>query len=399
MTCLNDIQIQALADGEADFGLARHVSECAACAARLRDREHTMAVIRHTLDVPIAVPAHVARSVDESLRSPSTLLRPGEAGAASSQAAASYGGGTRLRSDLRGVQQNPSAWPGRRQSPGTRGWIYSGLAVAAATLIAVLFITPIVKRPDATVSASEILAKSASRLSATVTSGVEMLEYELVLDGVPKEILPDQVDGTYKVRQVIDHNVPGRFRFSSYAPDGQMLTSIAQDPLGKRRVMAFISEGQPYRFDVTLTDASPGMSLPELEQLHMQASITMMQASGNQLLETIDGPNGKLYRIEVPRLSGPGTNPVWDLSEARVLIDAGDYHVIEFAVRGTFLKQSYSMSYKVISHVVAASVKPEVFEVPSQPGEIVITGEGTSVPPHDLMVLALRELTKLKQAR
>ena len=34
----------------------------------------------------------------------------------------------------------------------------------------------------------------------------------------------------------------------------------------------------------------------------MQASIAMMQASGNQLLETIDGPNGKLYRIEVPRV-------------------------------------------------------------------------------------------------
>jgi hypothetical protein len=131
----------------------------------------------------------------------------------------------------------------------------------------------------------------------------------------------------------------------------------------------------------------------------MQASITMMQASGNQLLETIDGPNGKQYRIEVPRVTGPGTSPVWDLTEARVLIDARDYRVTEFAVRGSFLKQDYSMSYKLISRVLAASVPPGTFLVPSQPGEIVIEGEGTTVPTHDIVVLALRELTKLKQPR
>src|SRR5712664_1331135 len=130
----------------------------------------------------------------------------------------------------------------RLRAEGRRGWIYSGLAVAAATLVAVLFITPAIRQPDATVSASEILARSASQLSMTVTSGVEVLEYELVLDGVPKDMLPDQVDGTYKVWQAIDHNVPGRFRFATFAAGGQMLTSIAEDPLQKRRVIAFTSE-------------------------------------------------------------------------------------------------------------------------------------------------------------
>ena len=42
------------------------------------------------------------------------------------------------------------------------------------------------------------------------------------------------------------------------------------------------------------------------------------------------------YRIEVPSVSAPGTNPIWDLTEARVLIDARDYHVTEFFVRGIF---------------------------------------------------------------
>src|SRR5438093_1345699 len=172
------------------------------------------------------------------------------------------------------------------------------------------------------------------------------------------------------VWQAIDHNVPGRFRFASYTSDGRMLTSIAEDPLTKRRVASFPSEGQPYRFEMSLPANATNMSLPELQRLHMQASITMMQASGNQLLETIDGPHGKLYRIETPHAAGPGTSPLWDLTEGRVLIDATDYSIVEFAVRGSFFKQSYSMSYKLINHTFAAAVPPDAFAVPRQAGEI-----------------------------
>ena len=38
MTCLNDIHIQALADGEAARGGARTPPACARCAARVRER-------------------------------------------------------------------------------------------------------------------------------------------------------------------------------------------------------------------------------------------------------------------------------------------------------------------------------------------------------------------------
>jgi hypothetical protein len=332
-----------------------------------------MTALTGAVNVPASMPAPIAERVSVRLAAEATA----------------WHGGTRLR---------PS---GARRFPleAERRWIFSGLAVAAATIIAVLFVAPAIRKPDSTVSASEILAKSATQLSAVVGSGVEVLEYEVVLDGVPKEMLPDQVDGTSRVWQAIDHDVPGRFRFASYAPDGRMLTSIAEDPLTRRRVASFLTDGQAYRFDVSLPANTTNMSLPEMQQLHMQASIAMMQASGNQLLETFDGPNGKMYRIEVPRVSGPGTNPVWDLSEARVVIDARDYRITEFAVRGSFLKQGYSMSYKLISHVLGASVKADAFAVPPQAGEIVISGEGTAVPTHDIVVLALRELTKMKQAR
>jgi hypothetical protein len=396
MTCLNDSHIQALADGEPLPDAAQHAATCARCAARVRERRLLMGAIEQSIAVPVAVPAPLARKVEETFRLKAEATgRPGEA-TGRQQGATRLRESRGFRTTIPGSFRPTNSGSFRLQAEGK--WLYSGLAVAAATAIAVLFIVPAVRKPDATVSASEILAKSATQLSATVTSGVEILEYELVLDGVPKEMLPDQIDGTYKVWQAIDHSVPGRFRFASFTSDGRMLTSIAEDPLQRRRVAAFTVEGQPYRFDVSLPAATSNMSLPEMQRLHMQASITMMQASGNQLLEIVNGPNGQLYRIEVPRVTGPGTNPVWDLTEARVVIDARDYQVAELAVRGTFLKQAYSMSYKLISHVLAASVKPDAFLVPSQSGEIVVTGEGTAVPTHDIVVLALRELTKLKKA-
>jgi hypothetical protein len=373
MTCLNDIHIQTLADGEGTDDMRRHAAACASCAARVRQREALMAELRGTVDPPVAMPSALAGRVDVRL---------------AAEAGRRPDGATRLRPDAR------SPHPGA-----DRRWLYGTLGVAAATLIAVLFVAPAVRRTDATVSAAEILAKSATQLAAPVTSGIELLEYELVLDGVPKEMMPDGADGTYHVRQAIDHNVRGRFRFASYGPDGRMLTSIAQDPRTNSRVMAFVSDGQPYRFEVTLPAPDSGMSLPEMERLHMEASIAMMQASGNQLLETVETPLGRRYRIEVPRVAGPGTNPIWDLSEARVLIDASDYRVTEFAVRGSFLKQAYSLSYTLISHSVVSSVPDDAFAVPPQPGQIVITGEGSAVPAHDVLRLALKELSGLKQPR
>ena len=131
----------------------------------------------------------------------------------------------------------------------------------------------------------------------------------------------------------------------------------------------------------------------------MEASIMMMQASGNQLVEVVETAEGRQYRIEVPKVSAPASNPVWDLTEARAVIDAGDYRVRELAVKGTFLKQPYSVSYRLISRTVVNSVAPGTFEVPRQDGEILISGGGSAVPARDAMVLALRELARLANAR
>jgi hypothetical protein len=374
MTCLNDDHIQALADGEGTAEMRAHVEACHHCAARLRSRDALMAEMREVVRPEVPIPAALARDVNFRLTAEAT----------------DPAGATRL------LRENPRGL--RLQAEGRRRWIY-GTTVAAATLIAVLFVAPVIRQPDATLSASAILAKSASQLSASVTGGVELLEYELILDGVPKELMPDGADGTYRVRQAIDHTVRGRFRFATYGLDGAILTAIAEDPQSRRRVMSLVADGQPYRFEVSLPAKDAGMSLPEMERLHMEASIGMMQASGNHMVETIDGPHGKLYRIEVPRVAGPGTSPVWDLTEARVLIDAVDYRVTELAVSGSFLKQAYSLSYRLISHSVVGSVPPDTFAVPTRAGEIVINGEGSPLPSHDVVMLSLRELNRLKRGR
>ena len=371
MTCLNDHHIQALADGEGTADMRAHAAACAGCGERLRARIALMREMEEALVPPVPLPRSLEQQMNFRLKANATS------------------GATRLL---------PQRSRGFRLQTEGYTWIY-GAGLAAATLIAVLFIAPAIRTRDATLSASEILAKSASQLSAPITRGVELREYELMLDGVPKELMPDGADGVYHVRQAIDHDVRGRFRFASYAADGSMLTSIAQDPQAKRRVMSFVIDDQPYRFEVTLPAKDAGLSLPEMERLHMEASIAMMQASGNQLVETIDGPHGKLYRIEVPRVAGPGTSPVWDLTQARVLIDARDFRVTEFAVSGSFLKQAYSLSYRLISHSVVGSVPGDTFVVPKRPGELVISGEGSTVPTHDVVMLSLRELTRLKQGR
>jgi hypothetical protein len=366
MKCLDDAQVQALVDNEASDDVRAHAASCAGCAARLEKRRTVIDAALLALDVPAPMPSTLQRRVEQ-------------AGVSSSPR-----GATRLRE----TAAPPSRW--RRAA-------WSGAAVAVATLVVVLFVVPMVKGP-ATVSAAEILAKSANRLAQTDRAGIELLEYELVLDGVPRQMMPDNSNGTYRVSQVIDHNSPGHFRYSSFAPDGRLLTSIAQDPVTRQRVSLIRVDDQRYRFEFAMpTGDIP--SLPEIERLHMQATVAMMQASGQQVLQTVDSADGPLYRIEVPEVSAGQTGAMWDLSRAEVLIDAKDFRIMEFSARGTFLEQPYSMSYRLITRSIVGTVQPDVFAVPSEPGEIVITGNGTASPATDVVFAALRELARAKGVR
>ena len=201
------------------------------------------------------------------------------------------------------------------------------------------------------------------------------------------------------IRLKQDHDTAGRCLVASYDPRGQLLSSIVQDPAANRRVVSVRLDGVPYRFEFTLPEDAT-LSPPEIERLHMETSVAMMQASGNQQLQILDSGSGQQYRIEVPHVSADSSQAVWDLAEAQVVIDADDYHIVAFAVKGTFLKQAYSLSYRLINRVVAtgAAVEPGAFDVPQDPGAITIKGEGTAIPGRDVLVVALDELARLKQA-
>jgi hypothetical protein len=69
------------------------------------------------------------------------------------------------------------------------------------------------------------------------------------------------------------------------------------------------------------------------------------------------------------------------------------------SARGTFLERPYSLSYRLITRSVVGSVSPDVFTVPSEPGEIVMTGESSASPATDVVLAALRELARAKGIR
>jgi hypothetical protein len=365
---LSDAQIQAVVDNEAAGEVRAHAASCARCRERVGERAGMTSAIVSSLAVSTEMPPGVALRVARAL---------GEG---------SLAGATRLRG---GIAEPGSWW---------RAATWGGGAVVAATLVAVFFVAPMVKEP-ATVSAAEVLAKSAGRLAERVTSGVEILEYELRLDGVPREMMPDYIDGAYHVKQLIDHDSPGRYFAAAYA-NGELIWGVAQDPAANRRVLTVRVDGRPYRFEFHLT-GSAAVSHPEMERLHMEASITMMQASGAKHLEVVETSAGRQYRIEVPSVSAQTVNAVWDLSEAKAVIDADDYHIVELAVTGTFLKRPYSVSYRLINRTIAAqaSVQASEFDLTPDPAAIVLEGDGSAIPVRDALVLALRELSKVKRAR
>jgi hypothetical protein len=230
MTCLNDIQIQALADGEGNSEMTRHASGCAACAGRLRERERTMAAIRQAIDVPVRVPARLAQRVDQDFRlkaKPRNTKRGGHGIPGRRR----WSHRARACSTL--AASHSASWlppSGGRKEPLD---LQRPPAVAAATLVVLVpsdgngETVVITVWPSHEVFDAWIATPDRDRLTASDTH--QSVDYH------PVTRYEEQVDGTYKIRQAIDYKGPGRFRFASYTAGGQMLTSIAQDPIRKRR--------------------------------------------------------------------------------------------------------------------------------------------------------------------
>src|SRR5260370_29987614 len=82
VTCADHLTTQAYFDGEVDAlaaaGIERHIAQCAACRALLKDLEQTRTAIRNMAQqgAPPALRARILRSIDEEAAAERSHSRP-----------------------------------------------------------------------------------------------------------------------------------------------------------------------------------------------------------------------------------------------------------------------------------------------------------------------------------
>ena len=225
MRCLTDVEVQTVVDDEATDASRAHAASCGNCRDRIDERRRHMAAVGHAHRHRPSV-AHLEARLRHAMTSGrdvrgSTVLRPSAA----------------------------------RPSWGRAGWI-SALATAAGVALIVFMLLPRLGAPT-TLSANEILGRSLQTL--TSGSGVELLEYEVTMDGMTA--------GPVVIRQLIDHSNPQRYKIESYAPDGEISTAISQDPQRQRRSQLIRVDGTNYIVRVGAIH-NPVLSLPQMAQAH-----------------------------------------------------------------------------------------------------------------------------------
>ena len=357
--CLNETQIRAFADGEASDHERQHVEGCAQCQARAKAAVRALEEFS-ALASSLPVPASAVDGVTRALR----RSTPDRAGA------------TTLRE-----------LPRRRTVP--RVWLTAG-AIAAAVLL-VAFLMPAIDAPRE-LSAAEILGRSLETMSPS--SGIELLEYDLTVK-LPSVAAIE--DGTYRIEQLFDHNGAGRFRILKYGPDGTLIDGVSEDTGAGRRSVFLRVDKQPFIFDFTIDPARRG-SLRTMQQRHIEAGIRILQSiSGDSVTEaSIDGV--KHYVVSVPKTVSPDPAGAIDLEEARIVVDATDYEIVEASASGSYMGEVFSVSFRLRRRVAAAEFSPAPdFELPRDPAAVKIEGIGTEDIAHDVLSAALQGLARAKR--
>lgn len=356
--CLSDTRIRAVADDEATELERGHVETCAECQARLRVAHRAndeLTAIATSVAVPASLRAGVARAVTGRDRAGATTLR------------------------------DMAAPPWRSPL-----WLTAG-AVAAA-VAAVVFVLPPLDAPRA-LSAAEILDRSLQTLSPA--TGTELRDFDLELQ-LPR--MASMQNGKYRIEQLLDHETPGRYRIVRYASNGELLDAISEEPATGTRTVIMRVDGQPvaFRFTIERAHAAP---LRDLERHHVEAMIRVLQAAAGQSVHEVDVAGGKRYVVELPHVTDAGASGLWELGRARVVVDASDFQILELTAAGSYMGESFSVSFRLRSRHVrpSAEVTPDQFELPSDAAVVTIEGAGTEDVGHDVLVTALRELVRSKQ--
>lgn len=357
--CLSEARIRAAADGEASGIEREHVEGCAQCRARVTAAGRAFQEFG-ALASRVEVPGNLVTGIERALASD----RP-------------RAGATTLR-DL-----PTSRWGGRV-------WATAGLAVAAALVI--VFLLPPLDAPR-TLSAAQILDRSLQSMSPA--SGTELREFVLDLQ-LPR--IAAKYAGAYRIEQLVDHDSPGRYRLVRYSPDGAILDAISEEPAAGRRTAVVRVDGQMFAFRFTI-GAGDTLGLRDLQRHHVEAMIRLLQAAAGQTVREVDTARGRRYIVELPQVADATASGLWELSRARVVVDAGDFQILELSAAGSYLNEPFSVSFELRQRNLrpSAEVSPEQFQIPLDANALVIDGPGTEDVGQDVLASALRELVRSRQ--
>jgi hypothetical protein len=357
MRCLTNEDIQAVVDHEAREDARAHADACATCRERVAERRRQMAALAALTaspEMPASLEGRVRRAVIAG--------RPVQ-------------GATALRSST-----SPVAW--------RRAGVVSAVATAAVVALVIFGVLPRLGAPTS-LSAAEVLGRSLQTL--TNATGIERVEYELVLTGL--------ASGTHRIEHLIDHDNPSRYHLRSFGPDDRVQSAIAQDPSRGRRSQLVRVEGRNYIVNVPTGGAFP--SVPQMAQAQIEAVIGMMQATSDQNLSVVSSPEGTRYIVEIPAVVPSGPGAALDLYQARAVIDGRDFRIQEFDASGALLKQPYTVSFRLIRReaLSSGSVGDDAFTIPASAGDVVLDGEASDEPWVDVLTTALREIGRLTANR
>jgi hypothetical protein len=359
-TCLSDAGIRAAADDEASLFERQHLKSCVACRERVNEArragDELMAMSR-SVAVPASLRDRVGRMFTERR---------------------AYTGATTLRQAARTRRSSARLW----------------LTAAAAAALAVVVALPPLDAPR-TLSAAEILDRSLQTFSAG--SGTELREFDLALQ-VPR--IATVQNGVFRIEQLVDHETPGRYRMVRYAPDGTWLDAISEDPLAGTRTALVRIDGQPFAFRFTI-DPGHTLGLRDLERHHVEAMIRVLQSAAGQTVQEVDEVGGRRYVVELPQVSDATASGLWELSRARVVVDADEFRILELAVTGSYMAEPFSVSFHLRRREMlpSAQVASERFEVPADAGAITIDAAGTDDLGRDLLASALREVARSRRGQ
>jgi hypothetical protein len=354
-TCLDDSRLQAVADGEGTTVENEHARSCDACGASVAARRGALrqfGQMMSAIEVPERLKHRVTSTATRNAleRRGATTLRPGR--------------------------------PALRSRP---AWVFAGGPIIV--LLVVLFGVFSPFDSGTTLNAAEILGRSIQTLEGR---GIERLQYELSIEGLSAIPL---ARGTYRIEQLIDHE-SGRWRFARYATDGTLLNGIAEDPVAGTRETVIRHDGTTFRlrFDV---DAAHRVPLWNLQRRIAESMIRLVQASSSQIVtEEVDG-NRRQYVVRLSEAGDSPTSelgPLFDLSRARVVVDAADFHIVEFSAGGTVLGEQLAVGYRLIQRTVTSSGETN-FALPYGNGPVIeLQGGGSQHVPADVVALLLDAL-------